>query len=261
MPRKPQSNTRRDLVSNEILEKASALFADRGFANTTLQDVAQALEISRTALYHYVGSKDELLRTLVRGVTRETADGLERIAFDDTLDPVGKLEAALRDMSTRIANNPARFRLLLMSEGTLPEPLASEHQAARRAVLAHLTAIVREGVEGGRLRILDEQLTAFALLGMCNWVAWWYRPDREGGPTVEDVANHLAVLGVESVRAADERSSPGSSGVEHALTLLRQDLAYLERSIAEPSGRPRDAAASASSPARGRRGRAAPRGA
>jgi AcrR family transcriptional regulator len=233
--RKRQSNTRRELVSQEILERAAALFAERGFSNTNLQDVAQALDISRTALYHYIGGKDELLETLVRGLTLETEQSLKRIAADKQLDPVEKLAAAVRSMATRIANNPARFRLLLVSEGSLPDYLAAEHEQSRRRVLQHLRAILREGIEAGQFRFVDERVAAFALLGMCNWVAWWYSRERPSAPSPDQVADDLAALGVSSLRVADERAPDGAGGVRHALALIRDDLDYLERSLGDQS--------------------------
>lgn len=232
-PRKRQSNTRRDLVSQEILERAAALFAQRGFANTSLQDVAQALDISRTALYHYIGGKDELLETLVRGLTLETEQSLRAIVADEELDPKAKLAAAIRSMATRIANNPARFRLLLVSEGNLPERLAAEHEQSRRRVLRHLRAIVHDGIEAGQFRAVDERVAAFGLLGMCNWVAWWYQAERESAPTADEVADQLAAAGVASLRVAEERAPGGEDAVQHALGLLREDLDYLQRSLGE----------------------------
>lgn len=227
----PQSTTRRDLVSNEIIERAAALFAERGVASTSLQDVAEALQISRTALYHYISSKDQLLETLVRGITAPTADDLERLARDSTLDPLARLDAAIRGMAGRIATNPARFRLLVASEGALPEALAAEHREARRRTLEHLTEIIRAGVKTGVLRPVNERVAAFALLGMCNWIAQWYRPDRDGEQTPEEIAAELADLGTASLRA--DASSPRGSGdsVDHALSTLRRDLRHLERTI------------------------------
>lgn len=228
---KSQSNARKNLVSSEILEKASALFAERGFASTSLQDVADGLGISRTSLYHYIGGKEELLGTLVRGLTQPTAENLAAVAGDDSLGPVEKLDAALTGMVTRIATNPARFRLLLLSEGSLPEQLASEHAAARRDALNYLTGIIKAGTAAGALRVVDERVAAFALLGMCNWVAWWYDPDRNGALDVDALASEVAALGVASLRAPAGREPTDQTGVEHAVDLLGQDLAYLRRAL------------------------------
>jgi AcrR family transcriptional regulator len=234
--RQGQSNARRELVSQEILEKSSALFAERGFANTSLQDVAQALEISRTSLYHYIGGKEPLLAELVHGLTRETADGLEKIAANEALDPLERLEAAVLDMTTRIANKPSRFRLLLLSEGSLPPALADEHRTARKRALQYLRSIIRAGMEAGQLRALDENVAAFSVLGMCNWVAWWYQPERNGGLRVEQVAAYIADLAIASLSTSAGRLPTGKLGPQHAIEILRKDLDYLERSLKGGNG-------------------------
>ncbi|MER5436948.1 helix-turn-helix domain-containing protein, partial [Streptomyces sp. NPDC002588] len=56
-----RSTSRRELVENEMFEQASRLFAERGFAGTNLGDIAEAMGITRPALYYYVKSKDDLL--------------------------------------------------------------------------------------------------------------------------------------------------------------------------------------------------------
>ena len=229
---KQRSTTRRDLVSGQILERAAALFAERGVSGTSLQEVADALEISRTALYHYIGSKEELLALLVTGITGETATSLEKLARDPDLEPVEKLRAAVRDMATRIARNPARFRLLIMSEGTLVEPLASEHHDARRRTLDALRDIVRQASQAGALRPVDHGVAAFALLGMCNWIAWWHRPDRPDAQTPEAIADTLAAIALEGLLPRGERGTPAEGdALSHALHLLQQDVSFLEQAI------------------------------
>ena len=59
---------RRGLVEAEILERGAELFAARGFAATSMQDIADALGSSRPALYHYFRSKDEILDRLIQGL-------------------------------------------------------------------------------------------------------------------------------------------------------------------------------------------------
>src|SRR5438034_192170 len=70
------STARRELVENEIYEHAIRLFAERGFAGTSLQDIADALGVTRPALYYYVKSKDELLAKLAADVARIAALGV-----------------------------------------------------------------------------------------------------------------------------------------------------------------------------------------
>src|SRR5262249_15236281 len=70
----------RELVENEIYEQAFRLFADRGFAGTSLQDIADALGITRPALYYYVKSKDELLAKLAADVAGGSAAQITEVA-------------------------------------------------------------------------------------------------------------------------------------------------------------------------------------
>lgn len=239
MAGRKQTTARRELVSNELLEQSAALFADRGFEATSLQEVADAMGISRTALYHYIGNKDQLLSSLVQGITRETADSLSRLADDDSLTPAVKLREALAGMVARIANSPERFRLLLLSERSLNEALFSEHRDARRQTLNALTEIIQEGVREGMLRPVDERLAAFGLLGMCNWVAWWYQPDRTPEQTPESIADAIAEMGLAALRAPGGRGSAANGdGIGHAIGLLRQDLDYLERAAKARSTSP-----------------------
>ncbi|HEV8461070.1 MAG TPA: TetR/AcrR family transcriptional regulator [Gaiellaceae bacterium] len=234
--RKGKSNVRRSLVETRILDEAAALFAERGFAETSLQDVADALGIGRTALYHYIGSKDELLETLVKGLTQVTAESLEQIASEPTLDPLNRLRTAAHTMAARIADSPGKFRLLLVSEGALAEPTASEHARARVRSLNALTRIVEEGVDGGDLRPVDPHLAAFALLGMVNWIAWWYRPERIAGQTPASVADAFADLAVEMLRS-DRGIQAGARAVPDLLRILREDIDLLENAIQASSGR------------------------
>src|SRR5262249_11781698 len=152
--------------------------------------------------------------------TRESADALERLVADESRDPVEKLADAVKDIVTRIATNPARFRLLLLSEASLPPALAQEHRRARVRVLRQLTEIIHAGIESGRLRPVDQHVAAFSILGMCNWVAWWYSADRENCPAVDDLASNLADLAVASLLTSRTRMPVGPGGARHALTLL-----------------------------------------
>ncbi|MFZ0838044.1 MAG: TetR family transcriptional regulator, partial [Xanthobacteraceae bacterium] len=78
MPRAPSAKaeapralgkTKKEALRQAVLEAAAKLFAERGFGGTNLQDIADALGISRPALYYYFKSKDEILASLVEEVT------------------------------------------------------------------------------------------------------------------------------------------------------------------------------------------------
>lgn len=241
-----KSKSRNNLIANDILERAATLFAERGFHGTSLQEVADATGISRPALYYYVSNKEDLFAQLVSGIGRERADDVARLRWDESLSPLDKVDGAIKVMATRIAKNPARFRLLIISEADLPEWVHREHKAAKHELLDHLSAIIAEGIEAGVLKtaMVDERILAYTVLGMCNWVAWWYHPDHEsflGGEALspDEVADYISATALGGLKSDGERSPQEGEGdsVDRALSFVRQDLDHLERLLYRASVR------------------------
>jgi AcrR family transcriptional regulator len=218
---------RRGLVENELLERAAELMADRGFNGTTLQDVADTVGLTRAALYHYFDSKEALLTALVEGISAARALELKKIRTDATLSAKEKLLSITRMMVVNVATQMARFRLLLQSENELPPELAAKHARARRETLKQIVELFNEGIASGDFNRVDPHVAAFTLLGMCNWTAWWYKPDQNGSP--ENVAEQIASIALASFVCSEGSSSASRDDVPATIARMREDLARLER--------------------------------
>ncbi|GAA1864331.1 TetR/AcrR family transcriptional regulator [Pseudonocardia ailaonensis] len=219
------STARRELVENELYEHATRLFAERGFAGTSLQDIADALGITRPALYYYVKSKDELLAKLVTEVTNGPLDELNALVAREP-DPVGRLRGVVEIIVGRRVTQPERFRLLIRSEAELPAELTEAYDESRRVVLKVIAGVIDGGVRAGRFRPVDARVAALGVLGMCNWVAWWFHPGGRDSP--DGVIAQLADMAVGSLVRPDHQA-PEGAGPAAALKMLRQDLDHLER--------------------------------
>jgi AcrR family transcriptional regulator len=218
-------HVRHDLVETELLERAADLFGERGFNGTTLQDVADTVGLTRAALYHYFDSKEALLTTLIEGITAARVADIKAIRSDVSLSLQEKLARVARSMSLHVATHAARFRLLLLSENELPVRLAEKHARARRETLKQLEGLFDDGRVAGVLRADDPRIAAFALLGMCNWIAMWFKPDQP--LSAEAVADQYAAIAL----AAFARSSPeahATSEMPAIIERMRVDLAQLE---------------------------------
>jgi AcrR family transcriptional regulator len=218
------SSTRRDLVEKQIMERATALFAERGFAGTSLQEIADAIGLTRPALYHYVASKDELLGRLVNEITEQPAG----IHEHNDLEPADRLHQMVTASALHQVAAPERFRLMIRSEAELPEPLSREYERSRRQVLKEFVRAIQDGIDAGAFRPVDPRLAALGIIGMINWIAWWYRPDRDG--TGESVAANLADMAVDSV-LHERQASLSGDGATAAIAALRQNLDYLEQHV------------------------------
>lgn len=222
---KARTTARRELVENEIYEQASRLFAERGFAATSLQDIADAMGVTRPALYHYVKSKDDVLAKLVSEITEGGVARIRKISRQVERTPGERLRALAHHLAVERATDPTRFRLLDRSEAELPAEIAKAHLKAKRNLLNEFSKVIDDGVVAGEFRPVDARVAALGVIGMCNWVAWWFHSGPEH--PVEPVANQIADMALASVLKAD--GDPVRGGTSAALARLRQDLDYLER--------------------------------
>ena len=149
----PVRRPRRELVEAEIYEQATRLFAERGFAGTSLQDIADAMGMTRPSLYYYVKNKDELLARLVTEITEgRRRPPREEIAGRD-LDAAAKLRELVQ-LHRRAAGRATRRGSGWSSAPspscppTSPSPTRSRSAGARR----RSRAIVDQGVRSGEFR-------------------------------------------------------------------------------------------------------------
>ncbi len=218
-----QTDRRRVLVELDILERSAALFAARGYAATTMQDIADALGLSRPSLYHYFRSKDEILAHLIDGLAAGAEGALAEVA-KSTSPPDQRLHELVIALTVPIAEAPGRFRLLQTTDRAVVKPAEARLRRLESAVVHAVGEVVRDGMAAGLFRRVEPQIATFAVLGIVNWVAWWYAPDR--GASVAEMCAQLADMAVAGLRApgaAQPVDSP--AGV---LAAIRRDLNHLE---------------------------------
>jgi AcrR family transcriptional regulator len=210
--RSTRSTLRHTLVTSELLDKATELFAAKGYEGTSLQDIADAVGVSRPALYHYVASKDDLLAMLVDQISRGLAEVLAELAARADLTPAEKLRSLTELLVRQRAAHPDQFRILDRSETVLPEPSKADHSEAKRRVLHEMVSVIDDGVAAGDFRPVDSRTAALSLLGMCNWVAWWFRPGSDVEPVVATITQFAESMLDSRVASSDASDIKGLIG-------------------------------------------------
>ena len=214
-----RAGLRRRLVEREILERAAELFAERGFAGTTVQDIADALGMSRPALYYYVKSKDVILEQLVENLSINDAKVLEKIRRDRSLESADKLREMAQQLASNAGANPNQTQILAQGKHHLPQQIADLNREAERSIVQSIASLLEQGMKEGQFRKLEPRTAALAIVGMCLWVAWWAD---EAPP--EALATQIADQAVSSVLAHD-----GDRDIDDPAGLLRGARANLER--------------------------------
>ncbi|HEX2509537.1 MAG TPA: TetR/AcrR family transcriptional regulator, partial [Microvirga sp.] len=107
---KAAGGQRRDVLRRAILEAASRLFVERGFGGTNLQDIADALGISRPAVYYYYKSKEDILDSLVKEVTVVSGQQAMTLAGTNDFDPIETLRRMVYSHAKWLLEHPLEFR-------------------------------------------------------------------------------------------------------------------------------------------------------
>ena len=157
---------------DSLLRVAVAVFNERGYDGTSMEDLAARLGISKSAIYHHVSSKTELLRLAVD----RALDALVAVVSQPQGDTaVDRLESVLRGSVRVLVAELPFVTLLLRVRGNTD---AERRALTRRRELDHmLTALVQDAVAEGSLRPdIDPALTARLLFGTVNSLIDWYRP-------------------------------------------------------------------------------------
>ena len=182
--------TRRD----ELLGIAGRLFAQRGFKNTTVRDIADASGIQSGSLYHHFESKEEMVDELLSTFQTGLFATYDDIVGSD-LDVRGKVDAVVRASFDAIERHHDEVAIFQTDAGYLMQfdrfGYLREHNKRFHEMW---TALLDEGTRSGELRSdLDPELT-YRFVRDTVWVAVrWYRPGREH--TVQEVAEqYLAIL-------------------------------------------------------------------
>jgi AcrR family transcriptional regulator len=174
----------------EILERAAFLFARRGYASTSMNQVAQACGLSKATLYHYFRDKYALLVSISEGhVSR--LEAIVREVLSQPLEPEARLRALIGQVLAEYANAQDAHRVLTEDVRFLePEDQARVLGKERWLVSAFAEVVVAVRPDLKRAS-LGKPLTMF-LFGMINWMFTWMRAD--GSLDYDDLAPVVADL-------------------------------------------------------------------
>jgi AcrR family transcriptional regulator len=229
MARGSTSNPRKSLVRNQLIDKAAELFATRGYARTTMNDIAEELQLKRSSLYHYFRNKEEILDALIEEQTVAPTQMLKSLLARRSGTPLEKIRDALSQSILRKLSESARFRVLDQIEFEMPERQATQHRRMKRAVLELWSQLIADGIRCGDLRQIDSRMATFALLGITNWTAWWYSPD--GKLTPEQIANAMTDIGLFGLAAAQGETKMPQRRVGAIIDALKEQIQSLEKLV------------------------------
>lgn len=174
-----------------IIEAAARIFSEKGYHATSMQDIAEAVNLQKASLYHHFSSKQEILAAILEQALDLINNQLEAVTCQ-SLSPDEKLRQAMVTYLQTIAENKNLSAVLLLELRAL-DPGLKDEQADRLEKFERLwTDLILEGKKQGVFADVDPSLTRRAILGVMNWTVTWYRSD--GARSAEEIADLYAAL-------------------------------------------------------------------
>ncbi len=182
---------------DQVRAAALRLFKEKGYHATSMRDIAAAVGINKGSLYSYIKSKEDLLVPVFEQAQGVLLTEIEQISADASLSPTERLKRAIHAHVTAVADNLDILTVYLSEWRQLgAESLATNRdQRARHSYLFH--EILREGVAAGEFRPMDTRIVMLGMIGMCNYLFRWYRP--EGRLTPDQIADELIEMVMQGV--------------------------------------------------------------
>jgi AcrR family transcriptional regulator len=198
--RGPKFRRRAEARPDEVLDAALALFIEKGFAATRVEDIATRAGLSKGAVYLYFPSKESILEGLVRRAISPIADNALGMLRNYAGDPRLVISTALKMIAGRLKDPElvAIPRLLIREIVNFPEFAEMYRREVLDRVIPALIGLIENGIREGYFRKVDAELTLRSVIGpviahMLISELFGIRP-RDGLAIDRLIDNHLSIL-------------------------------------------------------------------
>ncbi|WP_307578852.1 TetR/AcrR family transcriptional regulator [Paeniglutamicibacter psychrophenolicus] len=175
----------------KVQQAAVMLFARQGFAATGIRELGAAAGINSATLYHYAGSKEDLLVQVMRGCLEEMISSGSH-ALRISAEPTIQLAALVSSHIGFTAANPLTARVAEYEMRALSAANRTSMQQLRDDYESFFAQVVERGLRVGDFATEDATMARLALMEMGTGVAHWYRPD--GRLPLADVQHNFVTM-------------------------------------------------------------------
>lgn len=183
--RKKGTKASNTLRMDEVTRVAARLFAAKGYHDTSVDEIAKEIGVSKPAIYYYFPSKGHILRAIIDKMI-EASDNVINMG-QSNLPPREKLEQILREMIQFSTERKEMSLIGFEQANILPQKSRYTLRRRQKAIKRVVEQTLREGVEQGCFKIDNISMYTFALLAAVNWCYRWYSP--EGILTPDEIAD------------------------------------------------------------------------
>lgn len=194
----PKMDSRSTALRDKVYTTAAEVFHRKGYDNTSMNDIAEAVGLTKAGLYHHVTSKESLLSTILdEGMDMTEARVIAPL--EGIQDPLARLRELIElHLKLLLEGRQLAVTGLLHECQSLAEDDRRRINRRKKQYVRAVTDIVRDvldshgGLDSHGRRALEPKVAALALLGMLNWTYQWYKPS--GSVKPEEVVEQFQRL-------------------------------------------------------------------
>lgn len=178
----------RELRQDALYRAAARAFRENGYHATSLENIADALGISKPTLYHYVRTKGDLLFQVHIAAS---VQALGSLCVEPDLSGLERLRRTVRAYTCSMVGDDSYSVVILEEKSLRPDQLAIVVRE-RDKFEAGLRAMIEDGMRDGSIVAGEPRFVVFSVLGTMNWVTKWYRPGR--GWSIDEIGEGVATF-------------------------------------------------------------------
>jgi AcrR family transcriptional regulator len=170
----------RERKREAVILTAARAFRTRGYHNTSLDDIARELNVTKPTVYHYVENKEQMLFECFSAGLKLIMAGFGDVA-SSTDDARTRLEYVIKRYAEAITSDFG-WCMVQAENQDLSPAMSRKVKALKSEIDQGLRRLLKEGQLDGSIRKCDPKMSAFALAGALNWIAYWYQRGKALSP-------------------------------------------------------------------------------
>lgn len=180
-----------------ILRKAAAMFREKGFAATSMRDLAESVGIEAASLYNHIRSKNEILEAICFEVANRFNTNMEAIEAG-TQKTITKLDTLLRFHIKQMVEHYEEVYVSDHEWKHLEDPYLSNFRNQRRAYRKKFAAIIEEGIQKNEIRKIDAPTAVLIMLHAISGIESWHRSTAKIDG--DELENNMVMILIDGLR-------------------------------------------------------------
>jgi TetR/AcrR family transcriptional regulator, cholesterol catabolism regulator len=193
----PTPQRKRASKKGLILRKAAAMFREKGFAATSMRDLAEAVGIEAASLYNHIRSKNEILEAICFDVANVYNTNMDAIESSGQKS-ITKVENLLRFHIKQMVENYEEVYVADREWKHLEDPYLSNFQTQRRNYRKKFAAIIDEGINKGEIRKIDAATAVLIMLHAVSGIESWHRSTAK--ISAEELEDNMLAIMIDGLR-------------------------------------------------------------